>query len=209
MNGPRRRDRFHRPHRHRQGLSRRVQRHALPDPRRAPDPRRDRAREGRSGRGRRRDHGRRAPAGRADHDRPHRRASRRPSGDRRRHVDRPPVRVGPDGDRDRRQADHRRPDGRRRRRRRREHQPGPDRRDAPRPRPRAAQHAQRRLHADDRHRRSGRQALRHQPRALRRICAPLAAAHRGGAAQPASSTTRSSRSPRPWRSRTRRPARSR
>ncbi len=69
------------------------------------------------------------------------------------HVDRPPVRVGPDGDRDRRQAGHRRPHGRRRRRRRRKHQPGPDRRDAPRPRPRAAGHAQRRLHADDRHRR--------------------------------------------------------
>ena len=51
----------------------------------------------------------------------------------------------------------------------------------------------RRLHADDRHRRSGWRALRHQPRALRRICAPLPAAHRRGATLRASSTTRSSR----------------
>ena len=38
--------------------------------------------------------------------------------------------------------------------------------------------AQRRLHADDQHRRGGRQALQRQPRAPGRICAPLAAAHR-------------------------------
>ena len=40
-------------------------------------------------------------------------------GDRRRNVDRPPMRVGPDGHRHRRQAGHRRPHGRVRRRRRR------------------------------------------------------------------------------------------
>ena len=52
--------------RHRQGLSRRVQRHAFADARCPPDPRRGRAGEGRPGRDRRRDHGRRAAAGRAD-----------------------------------------------------------------------------------------------------------------------------------------------
>ena len=81
--------------------------------------------------------------------------------------------------------------------------------DAPRARPGAAGDAQRRLHADDRHRRDRRQALRHQPRALRRICASLAAAHRRRAGRRAASTTRSSRSPRRWPSRTRKPAKSR
>jgi acetyl-CoA C-acetyltransferase len=45
---------------------------------------------------------------------------------RRRHVDRPPVRLRPDGDRDGGQAGDRRPHGRLRRRRRREHQPRAD-----------------------------------------------------------------------------------
>ena len=114
------------------------------------------------GRDRRRDHGRGAPAGRPGDDRPHRGAARRPAGHRRRHVDRPPVRLGPDGDRHRGQADHRRPDGRVRRRRRRIDQPGADAGDAARLRSRAAGDAQERLHADDRHRRGGRQALRHR-----------------------------------------------
>jgi acetyl-CoA C-acetyltransferase len=65
-----------------------------------------------------------------------------------------------------------------------------------RPRSRAAGDAQRRLHADDRHRRDRRQALRHQPRAQRRICA-RSQQRTAAAQQPkAGSTTRSSRSPR-------------
>ena len=52
------------------------------------------------------------------------------------------------------------------------------------------------------------QALRHQPRAAGRICAEEPAANRRGARPPAGSTRRSSQSPPPWRSRTRKPARS-
>ena len=175
---PRSRHRLHRPHADRQGLSRRVQRHPVADPRR-PRIRAAVERVGRrSGRDRRRHHRRRAPAGRAGDDRPHRRLARRPAGHRPRHVDRPPVRLRPDGDRHRRQAGHRRPDGRLRRRRRRIDLDGADRRDAARRRPRARRDAQGRLHADDRHRRGGRQALRHQPRPPGRLCAPVAAAHR-------------------------------
>ena len=92
------------------------------------------------------------------HHRPHRRASRRLPGHRRRHDDRPPMRVGADGHRHRRQADHHRPHGRRRRRRRGKHQPGPDRRNAHRPGPALLTHAQGRLHADARHRRDGRRS---------------------------------------------------
>ena len=65
-----------------------------------------------------------------------------------------------------------------RRRRRRIDLDGADRRDAARRRSRAAGDAQGRLHADDRHRRGGRQALRHRPRAPGRLCAAVAAAHR-------------------------------
>ena len=54
---------------------------------------------------------------------------------------RPPVRVGPDGHRHRRQAGHRRPHGRVRRRRGRKHLDGPDPRDAARPRHGAARDA--------------------------------------------------------------------
>ena len=48
----------------------------------------------------------------------------------------------------------------------------------PRRRPRATRDAQGRLHADDRHRRGGRQALRDRARPAGRICAAVAAAHR-------------------------------
>ncbi len=80
----------------------------------------------------------------------------------------------------------------RRRRRRRKHQPGPDRRDAPRPRSRAASHAQRRLHADDPHRRGGRQALRRSAASAATNMRSARSSAPPPRRPPASSTTRSS-----------------
>ncbi len=163
----------------------------------------------RSGRGRRRDHGRRAPAGRAGDDRPHRGAARRAAGHRRRHVDRPAMRLRPDGDRHRGQAGDRRPDADLRRRRRRIDLDGADAGDAARRRSRADRDAQGRLHADDRHRRGGGEALRHQPRRRWTNMRSSRSSAPPPPRRPARSTTRSSPATRPWRSRTRRPARSR
>ena len=172
--------------------------------------RRGRARRDRSGRGRRRDHGRRAPAGRPGDDRPHRRAARRPARHRRRHVDRPPVRLGPDGDRHRRQAGHRRPDGRRA-------SPAASNRSAWCRRPRCGSApipSCWRCTTDVYMPMIGTAEVVAQ--ALRRSAASARTNMRCGrsSAPPpprpqAGSTTRSSRSPRRWRSRTRRPARSR
>ena len=66
-----------------------------------------------------------------------------------------------------------------------------------------------RLHADDRHRRSRRQALRHQPRGVRRICARSRSSAPPPRRPKAASPPRSSQSPPRWASRTRKPARSR
>ena len=169
---PRRRHRFHRPHAI--GRAYRGAFNATPgaDARRALARARDRARRDRSRRGRRCAVGRRAAAGRAGRQyRPPGRAARRLPGHRQRHDHRPPVLVGPDGDRHRRQAGHHRPHGCGRRRRAGIDQPGPDAGDARRRRSGADRDAQGRLHADAADRRDGRPALWHQPRRAGRICA--------------------------------------
>ena len=136
----------------------------------------------RPGRDRRCRLGRGAHAGHAVRQhRPAGRASRRLPGHGVGHDHRPPMLVGPDGDRHRRQADHHRPDGRGRRRR-----AGsislvqtPEMRIAPDPS----------LMAMHKHvympmlqtAETVAPTLRHQPRAAGRICAEKPAAHRRGA----------------------------
>ena len=115
---------------------------------------------------------------------------------RRRHVGRPAMRLGPDGDRHRRQGDHRTTACRSR-----------SAAGSSRSRWCRTTHVNRyraqdpelvarmpgALHDDDRDRRDRRRALRRLARGAGRIRAALAAAHRRGAAGRAASTTRSCR----------------
>ena len=124
----RRRDRFHRPHPDRQGLSRRAQRHRRRDAARSRHRRSGRARQGRSEGGRGRGDGRGHAAGRDRRQhRPQGAAPRRPSGHRRRHHHRPAMRLGPAGDRACRALGDLRRRRDRGRRRRRVDQPGAER----------------------------------------------------------------------------------
>ena len=135
-------------------------------------------------RSRRRDHRLRPAAGL---DRRQRRApgaaARGPARHRVGHDDRSSVLVGPDGDRDRREADHRRRHADRDRRRRRIDLAGAERQDESLPRRRsvAGEEHSADLHDDDRDRGDRRRALRRQPRSAGRVLAAVAAAHGEGA----------------------------
>ena len=97
---------------------------------------------------------------------------------RRRHVARPAMRLRPDGDRHRRQADHRRRHERHGRRRPRIDQPRAERPHEPLPRRRslAAGASRRHLHVDAGDGRDRRRALQNQPRGARRLFPAIAAA---------------------------------
>ena len=95
--------RFHRPHRRRQGLSRRAQQHRRPDHGRPCDRGSGQACRHRAWRGRGRGDGLRHAAGHhGDERRPQGRDPRRPAGHGRRHHHRPAMRLRPAGDRGRR-----------------------------------------------------------------------------------------------------------
>ena len=152
------------------------------------------ARLRRGRRGRRRGDGRGAAAGIAGRQcRAPVAVARRPSDQRRRHVGRPAMRLGPDGDRHRRQRDRRRRHERRGRRRARIDFAGPERQDEPLSRsgPLARRASRRRLHVDARDGRDRRRALPGHARAAGRIRAAVAAAHRRRRKPPAASTPRS------------------
>ena len=186
-NHARRSHRFHRPHRHGQGLQGCLQFDPGRDARCLCPQARDRTRRDRSGRGRRRAVGCRAPAGCAGRQSgsPGRAARRLPDrcfG----HDARPPVLERPDEHRDRRQAGGDGPDEHRGCRRAGIDQPRPDPRNAGHARPRTDGHARRDLHADAAARR------RTNTRCNRSSAPPR---HR----KTAFSTTRSSRSRPPTR----------
>ena len=141
------------------------------------------ARLGRSRRGRRRGDGRGAPAGLGGRQcRPPGAAARRLARQCRRHVGRPAMRLGPDGDRHRGQGDHRRRHERHHRRRARIHLPRPERQDEPLSSagPLARRASRRRVHDDDRDGGDRRRAIPGDAPAPGRICAAVAAEDRRG-----------------------------
>ena len=177
--------RFHRPHADRQGLSRRVQRHPGPGTRRPRHTPCRRARRRRSGGSRRCDHGRRLAAGfhRRQHGAPER-GPRRSAEHGRRHVGRPAMFLGHDGNRDGGQGDRpRRYDGHGRRRAG-EHLAGPERGHEHEPGVRSVDRrpAAGALHDDAGDRRGRRGTLRRVAREAGRICRREPSADRRGAA---------------------------